>query len=89
MPHSNDNLIRLAQPMGSVCATVERKFVILRYQGKVPAMAGLYKGMSRTFFSLRRRRGFASRYPAPLTIEDARGVSCPWGIPSQQLHLCE
>ena len=29
---------------------------------------GLYKGMSRTFFSLHRRRGFASRYPAPLTI---------------------
>src|SRR6266700_1405290 len=38
---------------------------------------GLYKGMSRTFFSLRRRRGFGSRPPAPLTIEDARVVSCP------------
>src|SRR5438445_9890130 len=25
----------------------------------------LYKGMSRTFFSLRRRRGFNSRHPAP------------------------
>jgi hypothetical protein len=47
----------------------------------------LYKGMSRTFFPLRRRRGFGSRHPAPLTIEDARLVSCPWVIPSQQLHL--
>src|SRR6266704_1444002 len=44
--------------------------------------------MSRTFFSLRRRRGFGSRHPAPLTIEDAGVVSCPWVIPSQQLHLC-
>src|SRR6266581_7158993 len=33
--------------------------------------------MSRTFFSLRRRRGFISRHPAPLTMEDARLVSCP------------
>src|ERR1022692_3865737 len=32
--------------------------------------------MSRTFFSLRRRRGFVSRHPAPLTMEDARLVSC-------------
>jgi hypothetical protein len=47
----------------------------------------LYKGMSRTFFSLRRRRGSFPRHPAPLTIEDARLVSCPWVIPSQQLHL--
>src|ERR1700716_3121960 len=43
--------------------------------------------MSRTFFSLRRKRGFDSRHPAPLTIEDARLVSCPWVIPSQQVHL--
>jgi hypothetical protein len=43
--------------------------------------------MSRTFFSLRRRRGSFPRHPAPLTIEDARLVSCPWVIPSQQLHL--
>src|SRR6184192_2697366 len=27
--------------------------------------------MSRTFFSLRRRRGFSPRHPAPVTIEDA------------------
>jgi hypothetical protein len=33
--------------------------------------------MSRTFFSLRRRRGFGARHPAPLSIEDARVVSCP------------
>src|SRR5712691_4879037 len=39
--------------------------------------AGLYKGMSRTFFSLRRMRRFISRHPAPLTREDARLVSCP------------
>src|SRR5712691_7019807 len=38
---------------------------------------GLYKGMSRTFFSLRRMRRFISRHPAPLTREDARLVSCP------------
>src|ERR1700752_274846 len=36
--------------------------------------------MSRTFFSLRRRRGFGSRHPA-LTVEDARVVSCSWVIP--------
>ena len=47
----------------------------------------LYKGMSRTFFSLRRRRRFGSRHPAPLTMEDARLVSCTWVVPSQQLHL--
>src|SRR5208283_2623378 len=34
--------------------------------------------MSRTFFSLRRRRGFDSRHPAPLTIEATRLVSCLW-----------
>src|SRR6266498_4078973 len=38
---------------------------------------GEREGMSRTFFSLRRRRGFISRHPAPLTMEDARLVSCP------------
>ena len=54
---------------------------------KVAITPALYKGMSRTFFPLRRRRGFGSRHPAPLTIEDARLVSCPWVIPSQQLHL--
>ena len=35
----------------------------------------LYKGMSRTFFSLRRRPGFDSRHPAPLTKGDACLVS--------------
>jgi len=30
----------------------------------------------------RRRRGFDSRHPAPLAIEDTRLVSCPWVIPS-------
>src|SRR5881227_2437003 len=32
--------------------------------------------MSRTFFSLRRRRGFISRHPAPLTMDlsEARGL---------------
>jgi len=47
--------------------------------------------MSRTFFSLRRRRGYCSRHPAPVTIEDARLVSYPWDlvcvVPSQPLHL--
>src|SRR5713226_6056064 len=33
--------------------------------------------MSRTFFSLRGMRGFGSRHPAPLTIEDAPVVLCP------------
>jgi hypothetical protein len=54
---------------------------------KAQEAADLYKGMSRTFFSLRRRRGFISRHPAPPTMEDACLVSCPWVIPSQQLHL--
>jgi hypothetical protein len=35
------------------------------------------RNLSRTFFSLRRRREFSSRLPAPLTREDARLVSCP------------
>ena len=43
--------------------------------------------MSRTFFSLRRMRRFISRHPAPLTMEEARLVSCTWVVPSQQLHL--
>jgi len=30
------------------------------------------------------RRGFGSRPPAPVTIEDVGAVSCPWAIPSQQ-----
>jgi len=54
---------------------------------KVALWPVLYKGMSRTFFSLRRRRGFGSRHPAPVTIEGAGVVSCPWVIPSRQLHL--
>jgi hypothetical protein len=36
------------------------------------------RGCQGTFFSLHRRRGYFPRHPAPLTIEDARLVSCPW-----------
>src|SRR6266516_5167584 len=42
--------------------------------------------MSRTFFSLRRRRGFSPRHPAPVTIEDAGLVSGP-GVGSPLFHL--
>src|SRR5437667_8229854 len=42
--------------------------------------------MSRTFFSLRRRRGFSPRHPAPVTIEDAGLVSGP-GVGSALFHL--
>jgi hypothetical protein len=53
MPRSNDWSIRLAQPL-KLCPTVrptaERKFVILRYQSKVPAMAGCAK-CQRKFFT--------------------------------------
>src|SRR5438552_11534420 len=49
------------------------------------------RGCQGTFFSLHRRRGYFPRHPAPLTTEDARLVSCPWGwvcvVPYQQLHL--
>jgi hypothetical protein len=41
--------------------------------------------MSRTFFSLRRRRGFSPRPPAPVTIEDAGLVSGP-GVGSALFH---
>src|SRR6266704_1203962 len=44
------------------------------------------EGMSRTFFSLRRRRGFSPRHPAPVTIEDAGLVSGP-GVGFALLHL--
>jgi hypothetical protein len=45
--------------------------------------------MSRTFFSLRQRREYFPRHPAPLSTEDVRVVSCPWVrvVPSQQQHL--
>ena len=52
----------------------------------------LYKGMSRTFFSLRRRRGYCSRHPAPVSYERRLvRVLCPadlvaWVVPSQQFH---
>src|SRR5712691_10225669 len=42
--------------------------------------------MSRTFFSLRRRRGFSPRHPAPVTIEDAGLVSSP-GVGFALFHL--
>src|SRR5713226_8564168 len=42
--------------------------------------------MSRTFFSLRRRRGFSPRHPVPVTIEDAGLVSGP-GVGSTLFHL--
>ncbi len=42
--------------------------------------------MSRTFFSLRRRRGFSPRHPVPATIEDAGLVSGP-GVGSALFHL--
>ena len=42
--------------------------------------------MSRTFFSLRRRRGFSPRHPAPVTIEDAGLVSGP-GVGFALFHL--
>src|SRR6266550_876064 len=42
--------------------------------------------MSRTFFSLRRRRGFSPRHPAPVTIEDAGLVSGP-GVGFPLFHL--
>src|SRR6266699_2514190 len=44
------------------------------------------EGMSRTFFSLRRRRGFSPRHPVPATIEDAGLVSGP-GVGSALFHL--
>src|SRR6266571_4799094 len=46
----------------------------------------LYKGLSRTFFSLRRRRGFSPRHPAPVTIEDA-GLVSGLGVGSALFHL--
>jgi hypothetical protein len=42
--------------------------------------------MSRTFFSLRRRRRFSPRHPVPVTIEDAGRVSGP-GVGSALFHL--
>src|SRR6266496_290194 len=42
--------------------------------------------MSRTSFSLRRRRGFSPRHPVPATIEDAGLVSGP-GVGSALFHL--
>src|SRR5229473_555651 len=42
--------------------------------------------MSRTFFSLRRRRGFSPRHPAPTTIEDAGLVSGP-GVGFALFHV--
>src|SRR6266849_5237326 len=42
--------------------------------------------MSRTFFSLRRRRRFSPRHPVPVTIEDAGLVSGP-GVGSGLFHL--
>ena len=52
---------------------------------------GLYKEVSRTFFSLRRRRGYFPRHPAPVTIEDASLGSCPWDwvcvVPSHWFHF--
>src|SRR6266566_4756336 len=44
------------------------------------------EGMSRTFFSLRRRRGFSPRHPAPVAIEDAGRVS-GLGVGSALFHL--
>ena len=60
---------------------------IILLHGSGPLTRYLYKGMSRRFFSLRRRRGFGSRHPAPRTIEDARLGVVPWVVPSPQLHL--
>jgi hypothetical protein len=60
---------------------------------KLVLTPGLYKGMSRTFFSLRRRRGYCSRHPAPVGYERRLVlVLCPTDlgacvVPSQQLHL--
>jgi len=42
--------------------------------------------MSRTFFSLRRRRGFSPRHPVPVTIEDAGLVSGP-GVGFALFHV--
>jgi hypothetical protein len=39
--------------------------VLAKEKRKLVKSPGLYKGMSRTFFSLRRKRGFCSRHPAP------------------------
>ena len=52
MPRSSDRSIRPAQPLklGHTVRVAERKFVILRYQGKVPAMAGCAK-CQRKFFT--------------------------------------
>jgi len=50
MQRSGDRTTRPTQPMGTGGSTAERKFVILRYQGKVPAMAGCAK-CQRKFFT--------------------------------------
>src|SRR6266404_242582 len=50
------------------------------------------EGMSRTFFFLRRKRGYGSRHPVPFQIGvtlESRGLLCGFGFcaPSQQLHV--
>ena len=53
MPRNSDRSIKPVQPL-KLCSTVrptaERKFVILRHQGNVPAMAGCAK-CQRKFFT--------------------------------------
>ncbi len=51
------------------------------------AMAWSIKGDVKNIFLPPPEARVGSRLPAPLTIEDARVLSCPWVIPSQQLHL--
>src|SRR6266705_7138295 len=43
--------------------------------------------MSRTFFSLRRRRGFSPRHPAPVAIIEDAGLVSGLGVGSALFHL--
>jgi hypothetical protein len=79
--------LELAPSRKGCCRKIAIVLIDLFDQFSISANAWSIKGNVKNIFSLRRMRRFISRHPAPLTREDARPVSCPWVIPSQQLHL--
>src|ERR1039458_2668190 len=67
---------------GEVCPSQESKSARLEIFSGCKRLVYI-RGCQEHFSPSAGGAGFGSRDPAPLTIEDARLVSCPWVIPSQ------
>jgi hypothetical protein len=84
--------VGILSPLGrSVPPKQLAKYITLKMPGTgiLSVMALVYISRCQEHFSPSAGGASLVRDIQPLTMEDARVVSCPWVVPSQQLHLRE